>query len=65
MDITNILIEYGSVPREDVEVDYDDGGDDDSRWVPAIGMCFSCVEKIKTYYQDRALTSSSQVCTNL
>lgn len=40
MDNSNILIEYGSVQREDVEVDYGDGGDDDSHWVPAIGMCF-------------------------
>ncbi|XP_058764116.1 protein FAR-RED IMPAIRED RESPONSE 1-like [Vicia villosa] len=55
MDSLNILIDSGDSQREDVEVDHDDGDGDDSRWVPEIGMCFYCVEEVKTYYQQYAL----------
>ncbi|XP_050914003.1 uncharacterized protein LOC127128675 [Lathyrus oleraceus] len=63
MDSSSIFIEFGSTQREDVEGDHDDGDgdgdgdgdDDDSLWVPAIGMCFSCLEEVKTYYQEYAL----------
>ncbi|CAL5202796.1 unnamed protein product [Lathyrus oleraceus] len=57
MDNSSIFIEYGSSQGEDVEVDHGDcgGDDDDSLWVPTIGMCFSCLEKVKTYYQEYAL----------
>ncbi|CAL5205033.1 unnamed protein product [Lathyrus oleraceus] len=57
MDSSSIFIECGSSQGEDVEVDHGDcGGDnDDTLWVSAIGMCFSCLEKVKTYYQEYAL----------
>ncbi|KAI5418632.1 hypothetical protein KIW84_043020 [Lathyrus oleraceus] len=57
MDSSNIFIECGSNQGEDVEVDHGDCGgyDDDTLWVPAIGMCFSCLEEVKTYYQEYAL----------
>ncbi|CAK8567380.1 unnamed protein product [Lathyrus sativus] len=53
MDSSSILIECDSNQREDVEVDHGDG--DESLWVPAIGMSFSCLEEVKTYYQEYAL----------
>ncbi|CAK8567379.1 unnamed protein product [Lathyrus sativus] len=53
MDSSSILIEGDSNQREDVEVDHDDG--DESLWVPVIGMCFTCLEEVKTYYQEYAL----------
>ncbi|KAI5398763.1 hypothetical protein KIW84_064225 [Lathyrus oleraceus] len=57
MDSSSIFIECGSSQGEDVEVDHGDCGgyDDDTLWVPAIGMCFSCLEEVKTYYQEYAL----------
>ncbi|CAK8562708.1 unnamed protein product [Lathyrus sativus] len=53
MDSSSILIEGDSNQRENVEVDHGDG--DESLWVPAIGMCFSYLEEVKTYYQEYAL----------
>ncbi|KAI5388572.1 hypothetical protein KIW84_074311 [Lathyrus oleraceus] len=57
MDSSSIFIECGSSQGEDVEVDHGDCGgyDDDTLWAPAIGMCFSCLEEVKTYYQEYAL----------
>ncbi|KAI5421367.1 hypothetical protein KIW84_044980 [Lathyrus oleraceus] len=57
MDNSSIFIEYGSSQGEDVEVDHGNcgGDDDDSLWVPAIGMWFSYLEEVKTYYQEYAL----------
>ncbi|XP_050902330.1 protein FAR-RED IMPAIRED RESPONSE 1-like [Lathyrus oleraceus] len=57
MDNSNIFIECGSSQGGDVEVDHGDcgGGDDDSLWVPAIGMYFSCLEEVKKYYQEYVL----------
>ncbi|CAK8571773.1 unnamed protein product [Lathyrus sativus] len=53
MDSSSILIEGESNQREYVEVDHGDG--DESLWVPAIGMYFSCLEEVKKYYQEYAL----------
>ncbi|CAK8541009.1 unnamed protein product [Lathyrus sativus] len=53
MDSSSILVECDNNQREDVEVDHGDG--DESLWVPAIGMCFLCLEEVKTYYQEYAL----------
>ncbi|KAL5075248.1 hypothetical protein RYX36_014232 [Vicia faba] len=57
MDRSNILIDCEGSQREDVEVGHGDGDDvdDDSRWVSEIRMYFSCVEKVKTYYQEYVL----------
>ncbi|CAL5186353.1 unnamed protein product [Lathyrus oleraceus] len=57
MDSSSIFIECGSSQGEDVEVDHGDcdGDDDDSLWVPTIGMYFYCLEEVKIYYQEYAL----------
>lgn len=40
MDSSNILVYYGYIQDEDVEVDYDNGDDDDSHWALELGCVF-------------------------
>jgi hypothetical protein len=36
-------------------IDVDNSNDDEARWKPETGMCFSCIDDVKTFYGEYAL----------
>ncbi|KAK2440618.1 protein FAR-RED IMPAIRED RESPONSE [Trifolium repens] len=52
MDSSNKMVDCGSIHDEVMKVD---NINDDVCWEPAAGMCFSCLDEVKSFYGEYAL----------
>jgi hypothetical protein len=54
MDSSNNMVDCGSIHNDEV-MKVDNINDDDVCWEPAAGMCFSCLDEVKSFYGEYAL----------